>query len=67
MTKTEWLMKLRRLNNIESLEKVIEKNSYKLNDAALAIFWGAADHRLAELMTNHLYDRVPRDIWHLIR
>ena len=50
MTKIDWLYKLRRITERESLEKIIEKKYYELSDAELAVFWGAADHRLAELV-----------------
>ncbi|MBC6504652.1 hemolysin expression modulator Hha [Citrobacter freundii] len=63
MNKAEWLLRLRRLNNVESLEKIIEKKKYELSDAELAVFWGAADHRLAELIMGRLYDRVPGSVW----
>ncbi|ECD5489057.1 transcriptional regulator, partial [Salmonella enterica subsp. enterica serovar Brijbhumi] len=48
---------------LDSLEKIIERKKYELTDAELAVFWGAADHRLAELITGRLYDRVPKNIW----
>ncbi|ELK1751050.1 hemolysin expression modulator Hha [Salmonella enterica] len=67
MDKKYWLYKLRRLNNPASLERIIEKKKYELNDAELSVFWGAADHRLAELITNRLYDRVPKNVWRLVR
>ncbi|HFV9915595.1 TPA: hemolysin expression modulator Hha [Salmonella enterica subsp. diarizonae serovar 61:l,v:z35] len=63
MNKADWLLRLRRLNNVESLEKIIEKKKYELSDAELAVFWGAADHRLAELIMGRLYDRVPTSVW----
>lgn len=66
MTKTDWLLKLRRLNQRESLEKIIEKKQYELSDTELAIFYGAADHRLAELVMNRLYDKVPKEVWKVI-
>ncbi|NIF61106.1 transcriptional regulator, partial [Enterobacter sp. Ap-916] len=39
----------------------------ELSDAELAVFWGAADHRLAELITGTLYDHVPVEIWRHVR
>ncbi|KML18575.1 gene expression modulator [Leclercia adecarboxylata] len=66
MTKLDWLLKLRHLNRIESLEKIIERKQYELPDAELAVFWGAADHRLAELIMNRLYDRIPKEVWSFI-
>jgi len=67
MTKTDWLMKLRQIQHIETLEKVIDKKSYELNDNDLMIFWGAADHRLAEITMRKLYDRVPASVWKYVR
>ncbi|MEA7538895.1 hemolysin expression modulator Hha, partial [Salmonella enterica subsp. enterica serovar Virginia] len=42
---------------IDTLERVIEKNKYELSDNELAVFYSAADHRLAELTMNKLYDK----------
>lgn len=66
MTKRDWLIKLRRLNNRDSLEKIIDKKKYELSDAELAVFWGAADHRLAELIMNRFYDEVPVSVWRFV-
>ena len=63
MTRTQWLFRLRCLTRADSLEKIIERKKYELTDAELAVFWGAADHRLAELITGRLYDRVPKNVW----
>ncbi|WP_250217448.1 Hha/YmoA family nucleoid-associated regulatory protein [Escherichia coli] len=30
-------------------------------------FNSAADHRLAELITGKLYDRIPKEIWKYVR
>lgn len=67
MTKMDWLLKLRQIQQIETLEKVIEKKNYELSDRELAVFWGASDHRLAELTMNNLYDHVPPTVWHYVR
>ncbi|EIY4985276.1 hemolysin expression modulator Hha [Klebsiella quasipneumoniae] len=67
MLKFDWLLRLRRVNQVESLEKIIDKKKYELNDTELAVFWGAADHRLAELKMNRLYDRIPKEVWSFIR
>ncbi|MEG5552303.1 hemolysin expression modulator Hha [Enterobacter wuhouensis] len=66
MTKMDWLLKLRRIHKRESLEKIIEKKYYELSDAELAVFWSAADHRLAELVMNRLYDRIPKSVWQFV-
>lgn len=65
-TKMDWLMKLRQIRQIDTLEKVIDKKKYELADAELAVFWGAADHRLAELIMNRLYDRIPSGVWRYV-
>lgn len=67
MSKHDWLLKLRRVRRVEILEIITEKKNYELNDADLAVFWGAVDHRLAELLTGKLFDRVPKLIWHIVR
>lgn len=66
MTKMDWLLKLRRINQRESLKKIIDKKYYELNDAELVVFWSAADHRLAELVMNRLYDRMPKSVWQFV-
>lgn len=66
-TKQEWLFQLRRCASKDTLEKVIESNRYKLNDGELSIFYSAADHRLAELTMNRLYDKVPSSVWSFVR
>ena len=57
LTKTDYLMRLRRCQTIDTLERVIEKNKYELSDNELAVFYSAADHRLAELTMNKLTTR----------
>lgn len=67
LTKTDYLMRLRRCRSIDTLERVIEKNKYELSDDELAVFYSAADHRLAELTMNKLYDKVPVSVWKFVR
>lgn len=67
LTKTDYLMRLRRCQSIDTLERVIEKNKYELSDNELAVFYSAADHRLAELTMNKLYDKIPSTVWKFIR
>ena len=67
LTKTDYLMRLRRWRSIDTLERVIEKNKYELPDEELAVFYSAADHRLAELTMNKLYDKVPVSVWKFVR
>ncbi|MXP51358.1 HHA domain-containing protein [Pantoea sp. SoEX] len=67
MTKIDYLMRLRRCRSIDTLERIIEKNKYELSDDELAAFYSAADHRLAELTMNKLYDKVPSCVWRFVR
>ena len=64
---SSYLMRLRRCQTIDTLERVIEKNKYELSDNELAVFYSAADHRLAELTMNKLYDKIPSSVWKFIR
>ncbi|EKS5987662.1 hemolysin expression modulator Hha [Salmonella enterica subsp. enterica serovar Sandiego] len=65
--KQDWLFQLRKCQNKETLEKVAESNRYKLSDDELELFNSAADHRLAELTMNKLYDRVPPGVWRFVK
>lgn len=67
MKKIDYLMRLRKCRTMDTLERVIENNKYKLSDDELEIFNAAADHRLAELTMNKLYDKVPVSVWKLVR
>ena len=67
MNKIDWLMKLRRCNSLETLEKVIERSRYTLSIDDLEIFNSAADHRLAEITMNKLYDKIPSSVWQYIK
>ncbi|WP_334467849.1 HHA domain-containing protein [Arsenophonus sp. PmNCSU2021_1] len=67
MTKIDYLRRLRRCRTIETLERVIEKNKYELSEDELELFYSAADHRLAELTMNKLYDKIPSSVWKYVR
>ena len=67
LTKTDYLMRLRRCRSIDTLEQKKKKNKYELPDSELAVFYSAADHRLAELTMNKLYDKVPGSVWKYVR
>ncbi|KAA8726350.1 MAG: hemolysin expression modulator Hha [Ewingella americana] len=67
MNKIDYLMRLRKCTTIDTLERVIEKNKYELSDDELELFYSAADHRLAELTMNKLYDKVPVAVWKFVR
>ncbi|HCB2205852.1 TPA: hemolysin activation protein [Citrobacter farmeri] len=61
-TKQKWLFQLRKCSCRATLEKVIEKNHYCLPEQELENFNTAADHRLAEIITSTLYDKVPASL-----
>ncbi|MGP1931743.1 MAG: HHA domain-containing protein [Arsenophonus sp.] len=67
MTKIDYLMRLRKCTTIETLERIIEKNKYELSENELQLFYSAADHRLAELTMNKLYDKIPSSVWKYVR
>lgn len=60
-------MRLRRCRSIDTLDRIIEKNKYELSNEELAVFYSAADHRLAELTMNKLYDKIPVSVWKYVR
>ncbi|EHA2489029.1 hemolysin expression modulator Hha [Salmonella enterica] len=66
-TRQEWLFQLRKCTTRSTLEKVIEINRYKLTSSEVEAFYSAADHRLAELIMNKLYDKVPPGIWKYVK
>ncbi|ABB64644.1 hemolysin expression modulating protein (plasmid) [Shigella dysenteriae WRSd5] len=47
--------------------KIIHKNRDSLSNSERESFNSAADHRLAELITGKLYDRIPKEIWKYVR
>jgi hemolysin expression modulating protein len=65
--KEDWLFRLRRCTSKETLEKIIEKNSYELTVDELESFNSAADHRLAEIIMGKLYDKVPSSVWMYVK
>lgn len=67
MTKTDYLLRLRKCTTIDTLERVIEKNKYELSNDELELFYSAADHRLAELTMNKLYDKIPVSVWRYVK
>ncbi|HAH0756700.1 TPA: transcriptional regulator [Escherichia coli] len=63
----QWLYQLRRCSSVNTLEKIIHKNRDSLLNSERESFNSAADHRLAELITGKLYDRIPKEIWKYVR
>ncbi|HDG1692611.1 TPA: transcriptional regulator, partial [Kluyvera georgiana] len=54
-------------SSVNTLEKIIHKNRDSLLNSERESFNSAADHRLAELITGKLYDRIPKEIWKYVR
>lgn len=67
MNKKEWLLKLRKVKMLTSLDRVISLNENILSDRELIIFYSAADHKYAEIVTNKYFDKVPKDVWRLVK
>ncbi|EMA5188349.1 hemolysin expression modulator Hha [Salmonella enterica] len=66
-TRQDWLFQLRKCQQRETLEKVIEKNEHSLTAEELITFYSAADHRLAEIIMNKLFDKIPVSVWQHVR
>ncbi len=70
MTALDYLLKFRKVNNLESLEKLYDHLNYSLTDDSEIInMYRAADHRRAELVSGgRLYDLgcVPKSVWHYV-
>ncbi|EDJ0842890.1 hemolysin activation protein [Salmonella enterica subsp. enterica] len=62
-TRQECLFQLRECTSIDTLEKVIEINRYKLSLSESEAFYSAADHRRAELVINKLYNKISSGVW----
>ncbi|NPE55909.1 transcriptional regulator [Dickeya dadantii] len=65
--RTEWLFKLRKTTCVDTLELIAERNRDKLMGIDLEAFNSAADHRMAELITGKLFDKVPSHVWKFIK
>lgn len=66
-TRAEWLYRLRRCRYADTLEKVADHRSVRLQGAELEAFTAAADHRRAEIAAGRLFDVIPPHIWRLVR
>ncbi|GAB80452.1 transcription modulator YdgT [Shimwellia blattae] len=71
MTVLDYILKFRKINNLESLEKLFDHLNYSLTDSAEIInMYRAADHRRAELVSGgKLFDpgQVPKTIWRFVQ
>ncbi|EDQ1914837.1 hemolysin expression modulator Hha [Salmonella enterica] len=66
-TRKDWLFQLRKCQFRETLDKIIEKNEHSLSAGELVTFYSAADHRLAEITMNKLFDKIPASVWQHVR
>lgn len=70
MTINKYLLKFRKINNLNNLEKLFDHLNYSLNDnKELLNMYRAADHRRAEIVSGgRLYDigNVPKTIWKFV-
>ncbi len=67
LTKIDYLMRLSAANQLIRSNALLKKNKYELTDDELTVFYSAADHRLAELTMNKLYDKIPSSVWKFVR
>ncbi|WP_240153481.1 Hha/YmoA family nucleoid-associated regulatory protein [Erwinia amylovora] len=67
MTRTEWLMKFRRCQTIDTLEKVYEHLRYTGDAKEELAMTQAYDHRKAEFAAGKLFDRVPKHVWQYVK
>ncbi|MCS4493269.1 MAG: transcription modulator YdgT [Pantoea ananatis] len=70
MTVHDYLLKFRKVNNLDSLEKLYDHLNYSLSDNTDIInMYRAADHRRAELVSGgRLFDLgcVPKSVWRYV-
>lgn len=70
MTVLSYILKFRKINNLESLEKLFDHLNYSLTDThELINMYRAADHRRAELVSGgKLFNpgQVPKSVWRFV-
>lgn len=66
MTRHDWLLKFRRHNSLETLEKVYEHLCYNGAQSDTQEMTLAYDHRKAELAAGKLFDKVPKHVWRFV-
>ncbi|WP_333893875.1 transcription modulator YdgT [Atlantibacter subterraneus] len=71
MTVQDYLFKFRKINSLESLEKLFDHLNYSLGESEEIInMYRAADHRRAELVSGgRLFDlgQVPKTVWRFVQ
>jgi hemolysin expression modulating protein len=50
-----------------NLRESYRKNERSLTAGELVTFYSAADHRLAEIIMNKLFDKIPASVWQHVR
>ncbi|KOC90864.1 transcription modulator YdgT [Winslowiella iniecta] len=70
MTAQDYLLKFRKVSNLETLEKLFDHLNYSLSDdKEILNMYRAADHRRAELVSGgRLFDLgcVPKSVWRYV-
>lgn len=70
MTAQDYLLKFRKVSNLETLEKLFDHLNYSLSDDnEILNMYRAADHRRAELVSGgRLFDLgcVPKSVWRYV-
>ena len=71
MTVQDYLFKFRKVNSLESLEKLFDHLNYSLvNNEEIINMYRAADHRRAEIVSGgRLFDlgQVPKTVWRFVQ
>ncbi|WP_165460893.1 transcription modulator YdgT [Atlantibacter sp.] len=71
MTVQDYLFKFRKINTLESLEKLFDHLNYSLStNEEIINMYRAADHRRAEIVSGgRLFDlgQVPKTVWRFVQ
>ncbi|WP_272662694.1 Hha/YmoA family nucleoid-associated regulatory protein [Providencia sp. PROV111] len=65
--KLDFIIAFRKYKKISTLDFVVQRKKKLLTGGALDDLYSAADHRRAEIMTEQLYDRVPKSVWRWVK
>lgn len=67
LTQRDYLFMLRKFSKIDNLDAIVAHKENTLNQDQLALLYGAADHRRVEILSGRLFDKIPKEYWHLIK
>ncbi|MFS7282021.1 Hha/YmoA family nucleoid-associated regulatory protein [Serratia proteamaculans] len=67
MDKLDYLLQLRRCQTLDTLRIVSQRFSMRLQGRELESFLSASDHRRAELVIGKNFDKIPKEMWKLVR